>query len=264
MSPTLRSAAGSDVGRRRSMNQDSAATTPRLLVVADGMGGHAHGEVASSVAVAALLDLDAQLRGTDLSGVDLPSALGEGIADAAARLTQLSEQNPELQGTGTTVVAFLVHGTRIGVAHIGDSRAYLLRAGELVRLTRDHTLVQSLIDEGRISPEEAASHPRRSWLIRTLQESTPAEPDLFPLDGLVGDRYLICSDGVTAVLDDAGIRDVLSTVAEPADAVAQLITLANEGGGPDNITCIVADLVGQAPEPDEVQVVVGAAERSEF
>jgi protein phosphatase len=97
-----------------------------------------------------------------------------------------------------------------------------------------------------------------------LQESTPAEPDLFPLDGLVGDRYLICSDGVTAVLDDAGIRDVLSTVAEPADAVAQLITLANEGGGPDNITCIVADLVGQAPEPDEVQVVVGAAERSEF
>jgi PPM family protein phosphatase len=259
MSPTLRSAAGSDVGRRRSMNQDSAATSPRLLVVADGMGGHAHGEVASSVAVAALLDLDARLSGTDLSGVDLPAALGEGIAAAADRLTQLSEQNPELQGTGTTVVALLVHGTRIGVAHIGDSRAYLLRDGELVRLTRDHTLVQSLIDEGRISPEEAASHPRRSWLIRTLQESTPAEPDLFPLDGLVGDRYLICSDGVTAVLDDARILDVLSTAAEPADAVAQLIALANDGGGPDNITCIVADLVDQAPEPDEVQVVVGAA-----
>jgi PPM family protein phosphatase len=263
MSPTLRCAAGSDVGRRRSMNQDSAATSSRLLAVADGMGGHAHGEVASAVAVAALLDLDARLRDVDLGGVDLLAALGEAIADAAARLTELSEQNPELRGTGTTVVAFLVDGARIGVAHIGDSRAYLLRDGELHRLTRDHTLVQSLLDEGRISPEEAATHPRRSWLIRTLQEGTPAEPDLFPLEGRVGDRYLVCSDGVTAVLDDAHIREVLTTIAEPADVVAQLIALANEGGGPDNITCVVADLVEGVPEPDDVPVVVGAAQHDE-
>jgi serine/threonine protein phosphatase PrpC len=263
MSPTLRSAAGSDVGRRRSMNQDSAATSSRLLAVADGMGGHAHGEVASAVAVAALLDLDARLRDVDLGGVDLLAALGEAIADAAARLTELSEQNPELRGTGTTVVAFLVDGARIGVAHIGDSRAYLLRDGELHRLTRDHTLVQSLLDEGRISQEEAATHPRRSWLIRTLQEGTPAEPDLFPLEGQVGDRYLVCSDGVTAVLDDAHIREVLDAIAEPADVVAQLIALANEGGGPDNITCVVADLVEGAAEPDDAPVVVGAAQHDE-
>lgn len=263
MSPTLRSAAGSDVGRRRSMNQDSAATSSRLLAVADGMGGHAHGEVASAVAVAALLDLDARLRDVDLGGVDLLAALGEAIADAAARLTELSEQNPELRGTGTTVVAFLVDGARIGVAHIGDSRAYLLRDGELHRLTRDHTLVQSLLDEGRISQEEAATHPRRSWLIRTLQEGTPAEPDLFPLEGRVGDRYLVCSDGVTAVLDDAHISEVLAGVAEPADVVAQMIALANEGGGPDNITCVVADLVEGVPEPDDVPVVVGAAQHDE-
>jgi len=263
MSPTLRSAAGSDVGRRRSMNQDSAATSSRLLAVADGMGGHAHGEVASAVAVAALLDLDARSRDVDLGGVDLLAALGEAIADAAARLTELSEQNPELRGTGTTVVAFLVDGARIGVAHIGDSRAYLLRDGELHRLTRDHTLVQSLLDEGRISPEEAATHPRRSWLIRTLQEGTPAEPDLFPLEGRVGDRYLVCSDGVTAVLDDAHICEVLAGIAEPADVVAQLIALTNEGGGPDNITCVVADVVEGVPEPDDVPVVVGAAQHDE-
>jgi serine/threonine protein phosphatase PrpC len=259
MSPTLRSAAGSDVGRRRSMNQDSATISPRLLAVADGMGGHAHGEVASSVAVSALLDLDARLRGVDLDEVDLLAALDEAISDAAARLTALSEHNPELRGTGTTVVAFLVHGTRIGVAHIGDSRAYLLRDGELHRLTRDHTLVQSLLDEGRISPEEAATHPRRSWLIRTLQEGTPAEPDLFPVDGLIGDRYLVCSDGVTAVLGDAELRDVLASIEEPVDAVARLIELANEGGGPDNITCIVADLVDETPQLDDDPVVVGAA-----
>jgi len=245
------------------MNQDSAATSSRLLAVADGMGGHAHGEVASAVAVAALLDLDARSRDVDLGGVDLLAALGEAIADAAARLTELSEQNPELRGTGTTVVAFLVDGARIGVAHIGDSRAYLLRDGELHRLTRDHTLVQSLLDEGRISPEEAATHPRRSWLIRTLQEGTPAEPDLFPLEGRVGDRYLVCSDGVTAVLDDAHICEVLAGIAEPADVVAQLIALTNEGGGPDNITCVVADVVEGVPEPDDVPVVVGAAQHDE-
>jgi PPM family protein phosphatase len=151
MPPTLRSAAGSDVGRRRENNQDSAVTSPRILAVADGMGGHAHGEVASTVAVASLLDLDARLRGVDLAGVELLAALSEAIEDAAARLTGLAQQNPELRGTGTTVVAFLVDGTRIGVLHLGDSRAYLLRDGELHRLTHDHTLVQSLVDEGRIS-----------------------------------------------------------------------------------------------------------------
>ncbi len=148
------------------------------------------------------------------------------------RLTALAQQNPDLRGTGTTVVAFLVSGLRIGVAHIGDSRAYLLRDGELHRLTRDHTMVQAMVDEGRLSEAEAAVHPRRSWLVRTLQEDTTAEPDLFQLEGQVGDRYLICSDGVTAVLDDPDIQEVLAAEDEPAAAVDRLIELANEGGGP--------------------------------
>jgi protein phosphatase len=260
MPPTLRSAAASDVGRRRENNQDSAVTSPRMLAVADGMGGHAHGEVASAVAVAALRDLDTRLRGTDLAQVDLLAVLREAIEEAAARLTELAQQNPDLRGTGTTVVALLVDGTRIGVLHLGDSRAYLLRDGELHRLTRDHTLVQSLVDEGRISEEEAASHPRRSWLVKTLQDSSAPEPDLFHLEGRPGDRYLVCSDGATAVLDDQQLREVLATVADPDAAVAQIIAAANAGGGPDNITCIVADLLDDGPpSADDTAVVVGAA-----
>jgi PPM family protein phosphatase len=259
MPPTLRSAVGSDVGRRRENNQDSAVTSPRILAVADGMGGHAHGEVASAVAISAVLDLDARLRGVDLAGVDLLAALRDTIDDAAARLTGLAQQNPDLRGTGTTVVAFLVDGARIGVLHLGDSRAYLLREGQLHRLTRDHTLVQSLVDEGRISEAEAASHPRRSWLVKTLQDSSTPEPDLFHVEGRPGDRYLICSDGATAVLEDEQLHEVLATVAEPAAAVGELIARANAGGGPDNITCVVADLLdGPAPE-DDTPVVVGSA-----
>ena len=259
MSPTLRSAAGSDVGRRREINQDSAATSPRMLAVADGMGGHAHGEVASTVAITALLDLDAQLRGSGLGEVDLRGVLRGAIEDAAARLTDMAEQNADLRGTGTTVVAFLVDGIRIGVLHLGDSRAYRLRDGELERLTHDHTLVQSLVDEGRISPAEAATHPRRSWLVKTLQDSGSPEPDLSELEGSPGDRYLICSDGVTAVLDDTQLHEVLAAAADPATAVAQLIENANAGGGPDNITCIVADLLEDAEPVDDTPVVVGAA-----
>jgi serine/threonine protein phosphatase PrpC len=259
MPPTLRSAVGSDVGRRRENNQDSAVTSPRILAVADGMGGHAHGEVASAVAISAMQDLDARLRGAELASVDLLAALRETVDEAATRITGLAQQNPDLRGTGTTVVAFLVDGTRIGVLHLGDSRAYLLRDGRLQRLTRDHTLVQSLVDEGRISEEEAASHPRRSWLVKTLQDSSTPEPDLFHVDGLPGDRYLICSDGVTVVLEDAQLQEVLATVAEPDAAVAELIARANAGGGPDNITCIVADLVEDAADEDDTPVVVGSA-----
>lgn len=261
MSPTLRSAAGSDIGRRRSMNQDSAATRPRLLVVADGMGGHAHGEVASTTAVEALLDMDERLRDVDLADVDLLATLGEAIEDAAGRLTALAHDDPDLRGTGTTVVAFLCDGARMGVAHIGDSRAYLLRGGALSRLTRDHTLVQTLVDEGRLSAEEAAAHPRRSWLIRTLQEDTTAEPDLFLLEAQIGDRYLVCSDGLTAVLDDDAVQQSLAAEPERAATVTRLIELANAGGGPDNITCIVADVVESADHPadDETPLIVGAA-----
>ena len=257
---TLRSAAGSDVGRRRPLNQDSAVTSPRLLAVADGMGGHAHGEVASSVAVGALADLDTELAGTDLAGLDLLGVLARAVTAAADRLTGLARENTALRGSGTTVVALLFDGGRVGILHVGDSRAYLLREGELLRLTRDHTLVQALVDEGRISLEEAAEHPRRSMLMRTLQDGNTVEPDLFHHEAQAGDRYLVCSDGVTAVLGDADIQRVLAESEEPQAAVDTLIQLANEGGGPDNITCVVADVVdGEEPVSGAGPELVGAA-----
>jgi serine/threonine protein phosphatase PrpC len=268
MRPTLRTAAGSDVGRRRPVNQDSALVSPRLLAVADGMGGHARGEIASTVAIAAVRDLDEQLAAADLGQVDLLAVLGDTVDEVARKLTDAAERDASLAGTGTTLVALLVDGVRIGVAHVGDSRAYLLRDGALHQLTRDHTFVQALVDEGRISSAQAAEHPRRSMLVRTLQEGHAADPDLFLHDGRSGDRYLVCSDGVTAVLSDMALLDILAGTPEPADAVARLIADANDGGGPDNITCIVADLVdapvgGEAPSDDEVEpepvVVLGAA-----
>jgi PPM family protein phosphatase len=258
MTPTVRSAAGSDIGRRRAVNQDSAYTSSRLLAVADGMGGHAHGEVASAVAIGVVAEADAGLDDMDLHEVDLLATLRTAMDEAARRLTDVADSDPSLRGTGTTLVALLVDGTRVGVAHVGDSRAYLLRDGELHQLTHDHTLVQSLVDEGRITPDEAADHPRRSVLVRTLQEGSPAEPDLFPVEGRVGDRFLICSDGVTAVLADDEIHEILSDVAEPADAVDRIIEAANDGGGPDNITCVVADLVEGTPS-DAGGFLFGAA-----
>jgi protein phosphatase len=258
MTPTVRSAAGSDIGRRRAVNQDSAYTSPRLLAVADGMGGHAHGEVASALAIGAIVEADAGLDGTDLQSVDLLATLRTAMDTAARRLTDVADSDPTLRGTGTTLVALLVDGTRVGVAHVGDSRAYLLRDGELHQLTHDHTLVQSLVDEGRITADEAVDHPRRSVLVRTLQEGSPAEPDLFSVDGRLGDRFLICSDGASGVLTDEEIRDVLVDVAEPADAVDRIIELANDAGGPDNITCVVADLV-DGPPSDAGGFLFGAA-----
>ena len=258
MTPTVRSAAGSDIGRRRAVNQDSAYISSRLLAVADGMGGHAHGEVASALAINAIVEADAGLDGADLHAVDLLDTLRTAMDTAARRLTDVADSDPSLRGTGTTLVALLLDGTRVGVAHVGDSRAYLLRDGELHQLTHDHTLVQSLVDEGRITADEAADHPRRSVLVRTLQEGSPAEPDLFPVEGQIGDRFLVCSDGVTGVLDHEDIHEILAGVPEPADAVDRIIELPNEGGGPDNITCVVADLVDGTPS-DAGGFLFGAA-----
>jgi PPM family protein phosphatase len=257
MTPTLRCAAGSDIGRRRTLNQDSAFAGPRLLAVADGMGGHAHGEVASTIAIEALIDLDRHLAGSDLTDVDLVGELGGAVTTIADRLTEAARADPELHGSGTTLVAMLVAGTRIGAAHIGDSRIYLLRDGELHRVTKDHTLVQALVDEGRITEAEAAEHPRRSVLVRTLQGGTVPDPELFWVDGRIGDRFVLCSDGVTAVLDDGDVHRIAAE-GGPGDVVQALIDAANAGGGPDNITCVVADLV-EGPPSEDAPIVLGAA-----
>lgn len=241
----LNYAVGSDAGLHRELNEDSAYASSRVLAVADGMGGHAHGEVASSVAVAAISDLDEQLAAGSAE-VDLVGALAGAVQEVARRLDEMVARDPELKGAGTTLTALLWDdGGRFGLAHIGDSRAYLVRGGELHQITRDHTWVQTLVEEGRVSPEEAEEHPRKSMLLRALQAGGAAagEPDLSVLDAQHADRYLLCSDGVTAVLSADDLRTVLTTMPEPEAAVRRIIELANQGGSPDNVTCIVADVV---------------------
>ncbi|WP_432928097.1 Stp1/IreP family PP2C-type Ser/Thr phosphatase [Microbispora sp. CA-135349] len=256
MTIALRYAARSDVGLLREGNEDSAYASGRLLAVADGMGGHAHGEVASSVAIAALSSLD-----RDASGGDLLSAIEAAVRDANHQLHAMVARDPSLKGMGTTLTAMLWSGSRFALVHVGDSRAYLLRNGELYQITHDHTLVQSLVDDGRITQEEAANHPQRSILLRALDGSGEVDPDLQDREAQVGDRYLLCSDGLSTVVSAETLHHTLTTLDDPEDVVRQLIDLANRGGGPDNITCVVADVieVDDLQPPPGVAAVVGAA-----
>jgi PPM family protein phosphatase len=255
----LRYAAGSDVGVVRSRNEDSAFASPRLLAVADGMGGHAHGEVASAVVTGVLAELDQRLRSGEVEA--LP-ALRATVATALRRLTEEAERDQELTLMGTTLTALLWTGDSFGLAHVGDSRGYLLRGGVLHQITTDHTLVQSLVDEGRITAAEAAAHPRRSMVTRALQAGGAAEPDLADHEAAIGDRFLVCSDGVTCVVPPDDVRDTLATAGSPADAVRQLIAEAKAARSPDNITCVVVDVVdGAEGDPvDEILIVGSAAE----
>jgi PPM family protein phosphatase len=262
MTLAIRYAVRSDVGLLREGNEDSAYAGPHLLVIADGMGGHAAGEVASSVAISALKDLDTEVEGDEeLPGNTLVAALSAAIASANSALHHMSIEDPSTEGMGTTLTAMLWSGARFALCHIGDSRAYLLRDGELSQITRDHTLVQSLVDDGRLSPAQAATHPQRSLIMRALQGSSEAEPDLSIREAIAGDRYLLCSDGLTDVVSEETLRKVLAQPGDRDEVVTQLIDLAIRGGGPDNITCIIADVVDTAVEraPSQPAVIVGAA-----
>ncbi|WP_242619196.1 Stp1/IreP family PP2C-type Ser/Thr phosphatase, partial [Actinomadura fibrosa] len=252
----IRYAARSDVGMLREGNEDSAYAGAHLLAVADGMGGHVGGEIASAAAIEALRGLD-----KDLPATELLAALEHTVKTANDNLHRIVESDPALQGMGTTLTAMLWAGNQVALVHIGDSRAYLLRDGSLFQITHDHTLVQSLVDEGRISPDEAASHPQRSLLLRALDGRGEVDPDLSLREAKIGDRYLLCSDGLSGVVTAETIFQVLTDVADPEQAVRQLIDLANRGGGPDNITCVVADVVdlGQVPPTGGPGRAVGAA-----
>ncbi|MGO8959373.1 MAG: PP2C family protein-serine/threonine phosphatase [Streptosporangiaceae bacterium] len=246
MTLALHYALRSDVGLLREGNEDSAFAGPRLLAIADGMGGHAAGEVASAVAISAIAPLDRQ----DLTdSEDMLDALAAAVGAARNTLHDMSLSDPAVEGMGTTLTALLWADAKVAVCHIGDSRAYVLRDGKLYQITRDHTLIQSLVDEGRLSPAAAANHPQRSLIMRALQGSTEADPDLAIHDAMLGDRYLLCSDGLTDVVPDIAVRELLSTIDDADQAVNELIELAIRNGGPDNITCIVADVVDSATGP---------------
>jgi PPM family protein phosphatase len=257
MAIALRYAARSDVGLVRSNNQDSGYAGPSLLVIADGMGGHAGGDIASSLAIGEMAPLDGESHGADA----VLNHLSDAIHAAHRELIGRVSEEPALSGMGTTVTALLKTGGRLALAHIGDSRAYLLRDGQLAQITRDHTFVQRLVDDGRITPEEAEQHPQRSVLMRVLSDVIDdVEPDLSMREAKLGDRYLLCSDGLSGVVSFETIRDTMAAGKEPGPTCEQLVQLALRGGAPDNVTCIVADIVDAVGTPTEtVPVVVGAA-----
>ena len=257
MTLVLRYAVRSDVGLLREGNEDSAYAGPRLLAVADGMGGHAAGEVASSLTISAMAKLDSEPPGGDML-----AELSSAVAAANTRLQEMIISNPAVEGMGTTLTALFWSDGHAAVCHIGDSRGYLLREGELYQITHDHTLVQSLVDEGRISVDDVSSHPQRSLLLRALDGRSIAEPDLSVHDSQAGDRYLLCSDGLSGVVSDELLRETMATIDEPEAVTRQLIDLALRGGGPDNITCIVADVVDASSSrlpPTGTPIMAGAA-----
>jgi PPM family protein phosphatase len=240
----IRYAAASDIGRERDRNQDTVYAGSRLLAVADGMGPG--GDVASETVIDALRPLE-----TADTPADLLNALSDAVSAATASLRSLSASDPEFGDSGSTLTAMLLSGSQLALVHIGDTRAYLLRDGGLFQITHDHSVVQSMIDAGRLTPDEAASHPQRSMLLRALDARDPSPdvrtPDLSLHDARAGDRYLLCSDGLTTVVPVAVIRGTLLVAGSaPSDVVQRLIALANEAGGPDNIACVVADVLSAA------------------
>ncbi|GAA1966111.1 BofC C-terminal domain-containing protein [Kitasatospora viridis] len=259
MSLVLRFAAGSHKGLIREGNEDSGYAGPRLLAVADGMGGAAAGEVASSEVLSSLIALD------DADPhADLLTLLHDAVQTANDRLRLMVEQDPQLEGMGCTLTALLWTGDRMGLVHVGDSRAYLLRDGSLSQITQDHTWVQRLVDEGRITAEEAETHPQRSLLMRALDGRGQVEPDLSIREVRAGDRYLICSDGLSGPVSHQTLEETLGSFYAPEPTIQELIQLALRGGGPDNITCIVADVLDVGPSDTlsgqfaTTPVVVGA------
>ncbi|WP_293819131.1 protein phosphatase 2C domain-containing protein [uncultured Corynebacterium sp.] len=239
---TLNFAACSDRGLVRGNNEDSAYAGPRLLALADGMGGHAAGEVASQFLINALSPLDSPLidepNNRDQLENLLATATDEGNQDIAAHV----DEHPNLDGMGCTLTSMLFREDEVAICHIGDSRGYVLRDGELRQVTKDDTFVQSLVDEGKLAPEDVSSHPQRSLILKALT-GRPVEPTLWREKTQVGDRFMLCSDGLSDPVSIDTIREVLSR-GTPEKAARKLVEMALRGGGPDNVTVVVADVVG--------------------
>ena len=235
----MRFSTRSDVGLVRANNQDSAFAGDQLLLVADGMGGHAGGDVASALCVASIAPLNNQT----FTSSDMVARLGDAVENARVDLVEHARATASLAGMGTTVTALLLADNSLAMAHMGDSRAYLLRDGVLTQVTRDHTFVQHLIDTGKITAEQAETHPQRSVVMRVLGDfELDLTPDLSIREATPGDRWLLCSDGLSGFIRFETMEQTLRDVGDLQLCSEYLIQLALRGGGSDNITCIVADI----------------------
>ncbi|MDX2376258.1 protein phosphatase 2C domain-containing protein [Microbacterium sp. LRZ72] len=250
------SVALSHTGKVRANNQDSGYAGSNLFVVADGMGGHAGGDVASSLAVRQLEDLDHSFAST----AEAERALREAVAGTAGDIIEMVARRPELSGMGTTVSALLMVDDHAVIAHIGDSRIYLFRDGQLTQITADHTFVQRLVDSGRITVEEARYHPRRSVLMRVLGDMDPdPDVDTFLMATQPGDRWLLCSDGLSGVVDDPHTSKALAQGLTPARTADLLLKQTLDAGAPDNVTIVIVDVGGPHPVVTGTPTIVGSA-----
>lgn len=227
-----------DIGCLRDHNEDSLVVTPPLFAVADGMGGHAAGEVASEIAVRVLSELAPEHPDGE--------ALGRAIEEANRAVIQAAHEGRGRQGMGTTMTAAMLEGERLVIAQVGDSRAYLLHQGKLQQLTRDHSLMADMIEAGQLTPEEARTHPQRSVITRALGSDVHLHPDIYEINVETGDRLLVCSDGLSGMVFDDQIESTLRRVQDPQRCASQLVNEAIAAGGHDNVTVIVADVTGYA------------------
>lgn len=256
MATTGKSSAVSHVGKIRANNQDSGYAGKHLFVVADGMGGHAGGDVASAMAIKRIIETDKPYA----SAQDAEFALQSALLAANSLLAETVFEHQELTGMGTTVSAIIRVGRELALAHIGDSRIYLLRDGELSQITADHTFVQRLVDSGRITQEEAAVHPRRSVLMRVLGDVDAApEIDTTVLATLPGDRWMLCSDGLSSYVADDKILSVLSSASRVDDAATRLVKESLDQGAPDNVTVVVVDVDETDDSSASSPILVGSA-----
>ena len=226
-----------DIGCLRDHNEDSLVVTPPLFAVADGMGGHAAGEVASEIAVRVLSELAPEHPDGE--------ALGRAIEEANRAVIQAAREGRGRQGMGTTMTAAMLEGERLVIAQVGDSRAYLLHQGKLQQLTRDHSLVAMMVEAGQLTPEEARVHPRRSVITRALGTDPSTKPDLYEIDVEAGDRLLLCSDGLYGMVEDPAIQAIMTRTADPQRCASQLVNEAIAAGGNDNVTVVVVDIEGK-------------------
>ena len=239
--------AASDIGKHRSSNQDSGYSGYQLFFVADGMGGHAGGDIASAITSQRVALTDSKYDTVE----EAIESLKAGVIEANSMLTGTVVEHPELQGMGTTFSGLLVHGSQIITAHIGDSRIYRMRSGQVEQITKDHTFVQKLVDLGRITEEEALVHPRRSVLMRVLGDvQGDPELDIALYDALPGDRWMVCSDGLSGAVPDDVMANILASSVPTEEAAELLVGEALEHGAPDNVTVVITDIVRPTVQAD--------------
>lgn len=230
----------SELGLQREGNEDSGFVSPKVLAVADGMGGYVGGEIASSTVVKKLADITPILVNPELDNESREDVLRTSIFDMDAAIAEIGAERPELIGMGTTLTSVALFNNHVLLLHIGDSRAYRIRGKKIEQISHDHTVVQELVDQGRLTLDEIAEHPQRSFLTQALMGKDNLNPVLIAYPALAGDKYLVCSDGLTAVVDEGKIVSALQSGLQ--SAVNSLVDLTYKNGAPDNVTVIVAEV----------------------